>query len=105
MAKIKDVIKELEILAPPALQENYDNSGLITGDKDREVSGIIVSLDTTESVVDEAIEKGFNLIVSHHPILFTGLKSLTGKNYIERVIIKAIKHDIAIYAIHTNYMQ
>lgn len=102
MTKIKDIIKELETLAPPVLQESYDNAGLIIGDKNAKVKGVLVSLDTTEAVVDEAIKNDINLIVSHHPIIFSGLKSLTGKNYIERVIIKAIKHDIAIYAIHTN---
>ena len=102
MTKIKELIKKLEILAPPSLQEAYDNSGLITGDKENKVTGVLVSLDTTEAIVDEAIKNNLNLIVSHHPIVFSGLKSLTGKNYIERVIIKAIKHDIAIYAIHTN---
>ena len=100
--KIKNVIKELEILAPPSLQESYDNSGLIVGDKNDELNGILVSLDTTEAVVQEAIDNNINLIVSHHPIIFSGLKSITGKNYIERVIIKAIKHNISIYAIHTN---
>jgi dinuclear metal center YbgI/SA1388 family protein len=102
MNTINDVIKQLETLAPPSLQENYDNAGLITGNINTKVNGILVSLDTTEEVVDEAIEKGLNLIVSHHPIVFSGLKSLTGASYIERVIIKAIKNDIAIYAIHTN---
>lgn len=102
MTKIKDVIRALEKLAPPMLQESYDNAGLLTGDKEQEVSGVIVSLDTLEEVVDEAIRNKANLIVSHHPIVFSGLKSLTGRSYIERVLIKAIKHNIAIYAIHTN---
>lgn len=102
MNTINDIITQLEILAPPSLQESYDNAGLITGSKSTIVKGVLVSLDTTEEVIDEAIEKGLNLIVSHHPIVFSGLKSLTGENYIERVIIKAIKNDIAIYAIHTN---
>jgi dinuclear metal center YbgI/SA1388 family protein len=102
MTKIKDVISELEILAPPSLQEKYDNAGLLTGDREQTIKSVLVSLDTTEAVIDEAISQGANLIISHHPIIFSGLKSLTGKNYIERVIIKAIKHDIAIYALHTN---
>lgn len=102
MIKISNVIKELEILAPPILQESYDNAGLIVGDKNEELSGILISLDTTEEVIQEAIDNNINLIVSHHPIIFSGLKSITGKNYIERVIIKAIKHNISIYAIHTN---
>lgn len=99
---IKEVIEYLELWAPKAYQESYDNSGLIVGDKLKQVTGVIVCLDSTESIVDEAMEKGCNLIVAHHPIVFSGLKSLTGKNYIERTIIKAIKNDIAIYAIHTN---
>ena len=102
MPSVQQVIQHLATLAPPAYQEGYDNSGLIVGDPQAEVSGVLVSLDAIESVVDEAIAKGCNLIVSHHPIVFRGLKSLTGKNYIERTVIKAIKHDIALYAIHTN---
>src|SRR5690606_5078807 len=73
-----------------------------TGDRNSEVTGIVCSLDCIESTIDEAIELGANMIVAHHPIVFKGLKSLTGKNYVERTIIKAIKNDIAIYAIHTN---
>jgi dinuclear metal center YbgI/SA1388 family protein len=99
---IKDVINYLETLAPKALQENYDNSGLICGSAENSVSGIIVCLDAIEAVVDEAIQKNCNLIVAHHPILFSALKSLTGKNYVERTLIKAIQNNIAIYAIHTN---
>ena len=100
--KIKDVTSHLEQLAPIAYQESYDNAGLLTGDKNWTVTGILVSLDCTETVVDEAIEMKCNLIVAHHPIIFKGLKSLTGKTYVEKTIIKAIKNDIAIYAIHTN---
>ncbi|KYG72928.1 Nif3-like dinuclear metal center hexameric protein [Roseivirga echinicomitans] len=102
MVKIKEIIEELEKLAPPAYQESYDNSGLITGDKNWEVSGVMVSLDCIESVIDDAIDKKCNLIVAHHPIVFKGLKKLNGKSYVERTIIKAIKNDIGIYAIHTN---
>ncbi len=102
MPTIAEVISFLERIAPPQLQESYDNSGLICGDRTAEVKGIIVSLDAIESVVDEAIETGVNLIVSHHPIVFSGLISLTGANYVERTVIKAIKHDIALYGIHTN---
>ncbi len=100
--KISAVISSLEMLAPPAYQESYDNATLITGDRQWEVSGILCTLDCTEAIVEEAIELGANLIIAHHPIVFKGLKSITGKNYVERTIIKAIKHDIAIYAIHTN---
>ena len=102
MPQIKDITSYLETIAPPAYQESYDNARLIVGDPQAEVTGILVSLDAVESVVDEAIDKGCNVIVSHHPIVFRGLKSLTGKNYVERTVIKAIKHDIALYAIHTN---
>ena len=102
MLKIKDIIHYLETLAPPAYQEDYDNSGLITGNSNDTVTGVLIALDCIEAVVDEAIAKKCNLIVAHHPIIFRGLKKLTGKNYIERTVIKAIKNDIAIYAIHTN---
>lgn len=100
--RIQDVISYLEHLAPPAYQESYDNATLICGDRNGAVKGILCSLDCTEDVVDEAISLGANLIVAHHPIVFKGLKSLTGKNYVERTVIKAIKNDVAIYAIHTN---
>lgn len=99
---IKDILEALEKWAPPAYQESYDNSGLLVGNKQNSATGVLVSLDCTEDVVDEAIQQGCNLIVSHHPIVFSGLKSITGKNYIERTVIKAIKNDIALYAIHTN---
>lgn len=99
---VKDVTRHLEFLAPPAYQESYDNSGLLTGDPDAAVTGILVTLDCTESVVDEAIERRCNLIIAHHPIIFKGLKRLTGSNYVERTIIKAVRREIAIYAIHTN---
>ncbi len=102
MAKIKDIINHLESIAPKAYQESYDNSGLITGNAGDECNGILVSLDCIESVVDEAISRQCNLIVAHHPIVFSGIKQLNGKNYVERTVIKAIKNDIAIYAIHTN---
>ena len=100
--KIKDVTDYLESLAPGNYQEPYDNSGLLTGDPMKSVEGILVSLDCIEDVVEEAIRLKANLIVAHHPILFKGLKKLTGSNYVERTIIKAIKNDIAIYSIHTN---
>ena len=102
MPQIQDITRYLETIAPPAYQEPYDNARLIVGDPQAEVKGMLVSLDAIESVVDEAIAKGCNLVVSHHPIVFSGLQSLTGKNYVERTVIKAIKHDIALYAIHTN---
>lgn len=102
MAKIKDITDFLESIAPKAYQEDYDNAGLITGDPQAEVKGVLCTLDCIESIIDEAIQRDCNLIVAHHPIVFRGLKQLNGKNYVERTIIKAIKNDIAIYAIHTN---
>ena len=100
--KIQDITSLLEKLAPPSLQESYDNAGLLTGNGSWECSGVIVSLDATEEIVEEAISKKCNLIVAHHPIIFKGLKKITGKNYVEQTVIRAIKNDIAIYAIHTN---
>ena len=100
--KIATVINYLESVAPPFLQEHYDNAGLIIGNVLWECTGILATLDSTEEVVMEAIEKGCNLIVAHHPIIFSGLKKINGKNYVERTLIRAIKNDIAIYAIHTN---
>ena len=99
--KIKDVISLLEELAPLSYSEDFDNTGLLVGDKNETVSGILVTLDTLESVVDEAIESNCNLIVSFHPIVFSGLKKITGRNYVERVVIKAIKNNIAIFSMHT----
>ena len=100
--RIQDVISYLEQVAPPAYQEGYDNATLICGDRKEGLKGVLCSLDCTEAVVDEAISLGANLIVAHHPIVFKGLKSLTGRNYVERTVIRAIKNDVAIYAIHTN---
>lgn len=100
--QIKGLTNYLETIAPSSLQEDYDNAGLIVGNADSEITGVLVSLDCTEEVVDEAIANNCNLIVAHHPIVFGGLKQINGKNYIERTVIKAIKNDIAIYAIHTN---
>ena len=102
MAKIQDIISVLERLAPLRYQESFDNAGLQTGDAQAEVTSVLVTLDCTEAVLDEALEKGCNLVVAHHPVIFKGLKSLTGRNYVERTIIKAINNGIAIYASHTN---
>lgn len=98
---IKQVIDTLEELAPLYYAEDFDNVGLLVGNANNEVSGILVTLDTLENVVEEAIAKKCNLIVSFHPIIFGGLKKITGSNYVQRVVIKAIKHDIAIYSMHT----
>jgi len=99
---LKEIIAALEEFAPPALQESYDNSGLIVGSPGQTITGVLFCLDSTEAVIDEAIAKGCNLVVAHHPIIFSGLKKITGKNYIERTVVKAIRHEVAIYAIHTN---
>ena len=98
---IQDIIKEIEEFAPLNYAEDFDNVGLLVGDKTAVVTGALITLDTLEATVDEAISKNCNLIVSFHPIIFSGLKKITGKNYVERVVLKAIKNDIAIYAIHT----
>ena len=102
MINIKNITDYLESIAPLNYQESYDNCGLITGNKDTPLKGILVCLDSTEEVVNEAVKNNCNLIISHHPIVFSGLKKINGKNYVERAIIAAIKNDIAIYAIHTN---
>jgi dinuclear metal center YbgI/SA1388 family protein len=98
---VKDVASILEKLAPLSYTEDFDNTGLLIGDKNAAITGILVTLDTLETVIDEAIMSNCNLIVSFHPIIFSGLKKITGATYVERVVAKAIKHDIAIYAIHT----
>ncbi len=98
---IKDCIQFLEEMAPLAYAEDFDNVGLLTGNSEDVATGILVCHDALESVIDEAISKNCNLVVCFHPILFSGLKKITGKNYVERAIIKAIKNDIAIYAVHT----
>lgn len=100
--KIKEITNYLENLAPLSLQESYDNAGLIVGNGEQEITGILICLDSVEEVLEEAIQKSCNLVIAHHPIVFRGLKKLNGKNYVERTLIKAIKNDIAIYAAHTN---
>lgn len=100
--KTSEITNYLETLAPKFLQESYDNSGLLVGNNNKEVTNVLVALDMTEAVVEEATEKGCELIIAHHPIIFGGLKSLTGKTHVERTVISAIKNDVALYAIHTN---
>lgn len=100
--KIKELTAFLEQVAPPQYQEAYDNAGLIVGDANLEVTGVVVCLDSTEDVIAEAIALGCNVVIAHHPIVFKGLKRLNGKNYVERTVMLAIKNDVAIYAIHTN---
>ena len=100
--QIKAFITSLEEWAPLQFQESYDNAGLIVGDPEANCTGILCSLDCTEAVIEEAIQKGCNLIVSHHPIIFKGIKQFSGDHYVNRTVLKAIHHNIALYAIHTN---
>lgn len=102
MMQLRELIAHLERIAPASYQEPYDNSGLIVGDPTQEVKQALISLDCTEAVIDEAIRAGCDLVISHHPIVFKGLKRFTGGSYVERVVMKAIRHGIALYAIHTN---
>ncbi len=100
--KLFEITSVLEKLAPLSLQEHYDNAGLLLGDAGQDITMALLCLDVTEQVVDEAISIGCNLIISHHPVIFSGLKRLTGNNYTERILLKAIRHNIALYAAHTN---
>jgi dinuclear metal center YbgI/SA1388 family protein len=100
--KVSEVVAFLEHWAPPSFQESYDNSGLLVGERHMEVRGIAVCLDVTEAVIEDAIANSCNLIVTHHPIIFGGLKKLTGANYVERTVMLALRSNVAIYAIHTN---
>lgn len=100
--KAAEIISVLEDFAPLTYQESYDNCGVQVGDTNMEVTGVLLTLDITEDVIDEAITRHCNMIVAHHPVIFSGLKKLTGRNYVERVVLKAIKNDILLYAAHTN---
>ena len=100
--KLKEITDCLEAFAPLAYQESYDNAGLICGNHEMDITSALICLDSTEAIIDEAISNGCNLVIAHHPIVFSGLKKFNGKNYVERVIIKAIQNNIAIYAAHTN---
>ncbi|MBL7712157.1 MAG: Nif3-like dinuclear metal center hexameric protein [Chitinophagaceae bacterium] len=100
--KVAEIIRLFDAYAPFRYQESYDKSGLQVGDPNDTVTGALLSLDITEAVLDEAIEKGCNLIIAHHPVIFSGIKNLTGRNYVQRVVQKAIKHDINLLAVHTN---
>lgn len=102
MTTIRDLANYLEKIAPLQYQMSYDNSGLLVGDENATVKGVLVSLDCIEATVEEAVSRGCNVIVAHHPIIFGGLKRLVGSNYVQRTVIKAIQHGVAIYAIHTN---
>src|SRR5574344_2007253 len=99
---ISEVVKALERFAPLPLQDGFDNAGMQIGLTDAEVTGALLCLDVTEKAVDEAISEGCNIIIAHHPLIFKGFKAITGKDYIERCIIKAIKNNIVIYSAHTN---
>ena len=99
---VKSICDLIEEVAPLSLQESYDNAGLLIGDRQMEINSVLVTIDITEEVIDEAIHKECQLIISHHPLIFTGLKRLTGQNEVQRCVAKAIKNDIAIYAAHTN---
>ena len=100
--KIKEIVSALERFAPLPLQDGFDNAGLQIGLTEAEATGALLCLDVTEAVLDEAIALGYNLVISHHPLIFKGYKSITGKDYVERCILKAIKNDIVIYSAHTN---
>ncbi|MFA6580629.1 MAG: Nif3-like dinuclear metal center hexameric protein, partial [Paludibacter sp.] len=99
---VKSICELIEEVAPLALQESYDNAGLLVGESQMEVTSILICIDITEKVIEEAIRKNCNLIVSHHPLIFTGIKKLVGQNEVQRCVSMAIKNDIAIYAAHTN---
>ncbi|WP_118972762.1 Nif3-like dinuclear metal center hexameric protein [Taibaiella koreensis] len=100
--QIKDILAEIERFAPLPYQESYDNCGVQVGDVTLPATGALLTLDVTEAVLDEAIASGCNLVVAHHPLIFSGLKSITGRNYVERTLLKAIRHNIVVYAAHTN---
>ena len=100
--KVKDITQAIELMAPLYLQESWDNSGMQVGDPESEITGVLLCTDVREEIVDEAIERGANLIISHHPLLFRGLKKIVGRSYQERIVTRAIKHDITIYCAHTN---
>src|SRR5690606_31094871 len=102
VVQLKQIIPILEEMAPTAYAEDFDNVGLLVGDTNTIITGILVCHDALETVVNEAVEKNCNLIVCFHPILFSGIKKITGKNYVERAVIKAIKNDIAMYPVHTG---
>ena len=102
MIKIKEILKEIELFAPLPLQESFDNAGVQVGDVNQFATGALLCLDVTEEVIEEANDRGCNLIISHHPLAFRPFKSLTGRTYVERCLMKACKYDLVIYAAHTN---
>lgn len=100
--RLKEIFTYLDSAVPLSFQEDYDNSGLQVGDPEKEISSALITLDVTEKIIDEAIESGCDLILSHHPVIFSGIKRITGRNFTEKIIIRAIRNDIAIYSSHTN---
>jgi dinuclear metal center YbgI/SA1388 family protein len=100
--QLRELTRVLEALAPLPYQESYDNSGLQVGDPEGELTGVLVALDITEAIIDEAVSRGANCVVAHHPVIFKGLKRLTGRTATERIVLKAIREGVALYAIHTN---
>jgi dinuclear metal center YbgI/SA1388 family protein len=100
--KLSDLCSYLDSVVPLSFQEGYDNSGLQVGQPEKEISSALVTLDVTETVIDEAIQNGCGIIISHHPLIFSGIKKITGKTSSERILVKAIKNDIAVYSSHTN---
>ena len=100
--KVKDVIWALQEFAPEKIQESWDNSGFMVGDREAVVNKVLLALDCTEEIVAEAIDMGANLIITHHPLIFKGLKSVGNDTYVERVVKTLIKQDISLYSIHTN---
>ncbi len=100
--RIREILQTIEQIAPIALQESFDNTGVQVGDVNQEAKGVLLCIDVTEDVIFEALNLGCNLIIAHHPIAFHSFKSLTGKTYVERCMILACKHDIVLYAAHTN---
>ena len=100
--KIQEITRFLDKIAPPSYQESYDNVGLLVGDADAQLEGVMTTLDVSEEVIEEAQKESCNLIVAHHPVIFQGLKRLTGQSRAERIVLSAIEHRIALYAMHTN---
>ena len=100
--KLSELCKYLDTAIPLSFQEGYDNSGLQAGSPENEISSALLTIDVTEEVIDEAVKKGCNLVISHHPLIFNGIKKITGRSFTERILVRAIKEDIAIYSAHTN---
>jgi dinuclear metal center YbgI/SA1388 family protein len=100
--QIKDITNHLEQIAPPAYQEDYDNAGLLVGEPNAEAQKALICLDCTEAVIDEAVKHDCNLVISHHPLIFKPINQLTGRDHVQRTVMKAIKNEVAVYAIHTN---